>query len=77
MWEHLLIGLLAIATGFGLLMLGSPNRRGGRSRFPQGSWFPALYPPAVMVFLIVGIAELIVWAATTKWWLAESIVAAR
>jgi hypothetical protein len=75
MWEHVLIGLLALATGFGLLMLGLPNRRGERPRFLQGSRLPILYPPVVMVFLIVGIAELT--AATTKWWLAHSIVAGR
>jgi hypothetical protein len=75
MWEHLLIGLLALAVGFGLLMLGSPNRRGESPRFLHGSWFPTLYPPVVMVFLIVGVAELT--AATTKWWLAHAIIAGR
>ena len=37
MWDDLLIGLFAIATGFGLLMLGLPNRRGESPRFLQGS----------------------------------------
>jgi hypothetical protein len=73
MWEHLLIGLLALATGFALLMLGLPNRRGGNPRFLQGSRFSILYPSVVMVFLIVGIVELT--AATTKWSVAHSIVA--
>jgi len=77
MWEHLLIGLLAVVTGFGLLMLGRPNRRGESPRFLQGSSFPILYPPAVLVFLVVGIAELMAWAATTNWWLAAPIVAGR
>ena len=36
MWEHLLIGLFAIATGFGLLMLGLPNRRGESHALPAG-----------------------------------------
>ena len=77
MWDHLLIGLFAIATGFGLLMLGLPNRRGKSPRFLQGSSFPILYAPVILVFLVVGIAELIAWAATTEWWFAAPIVAGR
>lgn len=65
MWDGLLIGLFAIATGFGLLMLGLPNRRGESPRFLQGSSLAILYPPVVLVFLVVGIAELIAWAART------------
>jgi hypothetical protein len=77
MSEHLLIGLLAIATGLGLLMLGLPNRRGESPRFLQGSSLPILYPPAVLVFLVVGIAELTAWVATTKLWLVAPIAAGR
>jgi hypothetical protein len=77
MWDHLLIGLFAIATGFGLLMLGLPNRRGESPRFLQGASLSILYAPVVLVFLVVGIAELIAWAATTEWWLAAPIVAGR
>jgi hypothetical protein len=77
MWDHLLIGLFAIATGFGLLMLGLPNRRGESPRFLQGSSLTILYAPVVLVFVVVGIAELIAWAATTEWWLAAPIVAGR
>jgi hypothetical protein len=58
-------------------MLGLPNHRGENPHFLQGASFPILYRPAVLVFLVVGIAELIAWAATTKWWLAEPIVAGR
>lgn len=75
MRDHLLIGLFAIATGFGLLMVGLPNRRGESTRFLQGSSLPILYPPVVLVFVVVGIVELIAWAATTEWWLAAPIVA--
>jgi hypothetical protein len=73
MRDHLLIGLFAIATGFGLLMVGLPNRRGESTRFLQGSSLPILYPPVVLVFVVVGIVELIAWAATTEWWLAAPI----
>jgi hypothetical protein len=66
-WDHLLIGLFAIVTGVGLLMLGLPDRRGESPRFLQGSLSPILYPPVILVFLAVGIAELIAWAATTQW----------
>jgi hypothetical protein len=77
MWGHLLIGLFAIATGFGLLRVGLPNRRGESPRFLLGSSLSILYAPVVLVFLVVGIAELIAWAATTQWWLAAPIVAGR
>jgi len=36
-----------------------------------------LYPPVILVFLVVGIAELTAWAATTQWWLAAPIVAGK
>ena len=54
MWDGLLIGLFAIATGFGLLMLGLPNRRGESPRFLQGASSRMLYPPVILVFLVVG-----------------------
>ena len=41
---HLLIGLLAIATGFGLLMLGWPNRRGESPPLPPGHFVPHALP---------------------------------
>jgi hypothetical protein len=46
-------------------------------RFLQGSLSRMLYPPVILVFLVVGIAELIAWAATTQWWLAAPIVAGK
>ena len=49
MWDGLLIGLIpVIATGFGLLMLGLPNRLGESPRFLQGSLSPMLYPPVIL-----------------------------
>ena len=54
MWDHLLIGLFAIVTGVGLLMLGLPDRRGESPRFLQGSLSPMLYPPVILVFLARG-----------------------
>ena len=77
MWDHLLIGLFAIATGFGLLMLGSPNHKGENPHLLQGSSSPMLYPPVILVFLVVGIAELMAWVATTQWWLAAPIIAGK
>ena len=55
--------------------VAKPSRR--NTRFLQGSSLPILYPPVVLVFVVVGIAELIAWAATTEWWLAAPIVAGR
>src|SRR4029453_8294342 len=53
---------------------GFPNRRGKSTRFLQGFSLPILSPPVVLVFVVVGIAELIAWAATTEWWLAGPVV---
>ena len=77
MWDHLLIGLFAIATGFGLLMLGLPNRRGESPRFLRRSSLSILYAPVVLVFLVVGIVELVAWASTMGWRLTAPIVAGR
>jgi hypothetical protein len=63
MWDHFLIGVLALATGFGLIMIGRP-RHGISPRFLRFESAPML-SPAVLVFFAVGIAELFAWALAT------------
>lgn len=62
--DHFLIGVLALAAGFGLFMIGRP-RQGVSSRFLRFESAPMLYPPAVFVFIAIGIAELFAWALAT------------
>jgi hypothetical protein len=70
MTQDLLIGLVAIIIGGGLLVAGLPNRRGESPRFLQSQAAPMLYPAAVMIFLAIGIVELVTWAATMGGWTA-------
>jgi hypothetical protein len=65
MWNHFLIGVLALATGFGLIIIGRP-RQGVGPRLLRFESAPTLYPPAVMVFIAIGIAELFAWALATN-----------
>jgi hypothetical protein len=65
---ELLIAILALAVAVGLFLLGLPNRRAGSPRFLRVHSAPMVYPAVVLVFLAIGIVELVVWAATIKWW---------
>jgi len=65
MWNHFLIGVLALATGFGLIMIGRP-RQGDSPRFLRFNSAPMVYLPAVMVFIAIGIVELFTWALATN-----------
>jgi hypothetical protein len=62
--QDLLIGIAALAIATGLLVIGLPNRRGESPRFLQFHAAPMLYPAVILIFLAIGIAELITWAAT-------------
>ena len=64
MTQHLLIGLVSLAAAFVLLFVGLPNRRGESPRFLRFQAAPMLYPAAVLVFLAIGLAELISWAVS-------------
>ena len=77
MTQDLLIGLLAVAIGAGLLAAGLPNRRGESPRFLQFYAAPMLYPAAVLIFLVIGIVELVAWAATVGGWIAVPAVDGR
>ena len=63
MIEDLLVGLVALAVAVVLLVVGLPNRRGESPRFLRSYAAPMLYPAIILVFIAIGVAELISWAA--------------
>ena len=66
MIQDLLIGIVALAIAAGLFVIALPNRYGESPRFLQFYAAQMVYPAVVLVFLGLGVAELISWAAT--WW---------
>jgi hypothetical protein len=67
MTQDLLIGIVALATGVGLFAIALPNKYGESPRFLQFYAAPMIYPATVLVFLALGVTELIAWAAAIKW----------
>jgi hypothetical protein len=67
MTQDLLIGIVALIAAASLFMVGLPTRHGESPRFLQFYAAPMVYPAVVLIFLALGIAELIVWAVTMKW----------
>jgi hypothetical protein len=61
------IGIVALIIAAGLFVVALPNKYGESPRFLQFYAAPSVYPAAVLVFLVLGVAELISWAATMKW----------
>ena len=68
MIQDLLIGIVALTIAGGMIVIALPNRYGESPRFLQFYAAPMVYPAAVLIFLALGVAELISWAATMKWW---------
>jgi hypothetical protein len=64
--QDLLIGIVALTIAAGLFVIALPNRYGESPRFLQFYAAPMVYPAAVL-FLALGVAELISWAATMNW----------
>jgi hypothetical protein len=62
--QYLLIGVVALIIAAGLFVIALPNRYGESPRWLQFYAAPMVYPAAVLVFLGLGAAELISWAAT-------------
>ena len=60
----LLIAVISLGLAFGLLLIGMPNRRGDSPRFLQFKAAPMVYPPVVLIFLAIGVVELISWAVS-------------
>jgi hypothetical protein len=67
MTQDLLIGLVALVIAAGLFAIALPNRYGESPRFLQFYAAPMIYPATVLVFLGLGVAELIAWAVAIKW----------
>ena len=65
MTQDLLIGLVALAIAIGLFVVALPNRYGENPRFLQFYAAPMLYPPAVLIFFAIAVAELVAWATPT------------
>ena len=58
MTEDLIIGIVAIGIGLALTVIGLP--RGGVSpRFLQFEAAAVLYPPVIMIFLVLGAAKVL------------------
>jgi H+/Cl- antiporter ClcA len=68
MTQDLLIGIVALGIAAGLFAIALPNKYGESPQFLQFYAAPAVYPAVVLVFLALGVTELIVWAATMKGW---------
>ena len=67
MTHDLLIGVVALIAAALLFIVGLPTKHGESPRFLQFYAAPMVYPAVVLIFLALGIAELIVWAVTMKW----------
>jgi hypothetical protein len=67
MISDLLIGVMALILAAGLFVIALPNKYGESPRFLQFYAAPSVYPAVVLVFLALGVAELISWAATMNW----------
>ena len=57
--SELAIGSGLLLVGFALLWFGMPNRFGESPRFLHGGLMQMAYPAIVMIFMVLGIAELI------------------
>jgi hypothetical protein len=56
---HLLIGLLLLAIGAVLLFIGRPDRNGKHRAFLQFEASLLLYPSVILVFVAMGVAEVL------------------
>jgi hypothetical protein len=67
MTHDLLIGIVSLIAAASLFIVGLPTKHGESPRFLQFYAAPMVYPAIVLIFLALGIAELIVWTVTMKW----------
>lgn len=54
-------GIVLIAIAIALLFLGLPDKSGQHLRFLQFEAAVVLYPPVIVVFFVMGAAEIITW----------------
>jgi hypothetical protein len=57
--SELVIGIGALVLGFALVWFGMPNRLGDSPRFLRAGFMQMVYPAVALVFMTIGIAELI------------------
>jgi hypothetical protein len=62
----LLFGVVALVIAAGLLVIALPNRYGESPRFLQFYAAPMIYPAVVLIFIGLGVAELISWVTALK-----------
>jgi hypothetical protein len=53
------IGLILLTIAASLIYFGLPDRQGNSPQFLQFNAALVLYPPAILVFLALGVAELL------------------
>lgn len=56
---HLVIGVVLILLAVGLVFIGRPNKTGQHPPFLRFDASLVLYPPVILVFVAMGMAELI------------------
>ncbi len=59
MSQELLIGAISLVIAAGLIFIGLPNKDGVSPSFLQFEAALVLYPPVIMIFFVVGAAELL------------------
>jgi hypothetical protein len=62
----LLFGVVALVIAAGLLVIALPNRYGESPRLLQFYAAPMIYPAVVLIFIGLGVAELITWVTAQK-----------
>jgi hypothetical protein len=53
------VGVALVAVAVLLVFIGRPNRAGQHPRFLQFEAAMVLYPPLIMVFAVMGLAEIV------------------
>ncbi|HET9715717.1 MAG TPA: hypothetical protein VFP60_05975 [Pseudolabrys sp.] len=59
--NDLLIGIVLIAIGCVLVFIARPNKSGQHPYFLRFESSMVLYPPVIMIFLVIGAAEVLTW----------------
>jgi hypothetical protein len=57
--NQLVIGVILVLLAIGLVFIGRPNRAGQHPRFLQFESSLLLFPSVILVFLAMGMAEII------------------
>jgi len=57
--SELVVGIGALVLGFALVWFGMPNKIGENPRFLRNKLMEVVYPAAALVFIVLGVAELL------------------